>query len=70
MCATESTTDVYPLFVPLWCAGMAWGSPGVLSHYAVRHGEGLPRGKALLVTVLAVIILLAATYGLLAMGLD
>jgi hypothetical protein len=66
----KETADVELWFLPLWCVGMAWGSPGVLSHYSVRHGEGLSRGRALVVTVLAAVLLLAAAYWLLMLALD
>jgi len=61
----EATVYLNLVFLALWCVGMVWGSPGLLSYYALRHGEGLSRGRALLVTVLGLILLLAAAFGVL-----
>ena len=66
----KTTVYVGLVFLALWCVGMVWGSPGVLSYYALRHGERLSRGKALLVAILAVILLLAAALGLLILASD
>jgi len=53
------------LFFLLWCAGMVWGCPGVLSYYALRHGEGLSCAKASGIIALAWVLLLAASLVLL-----
>jgi hypothetical protein len=66
----KTTVSLGLVFLGLWCVGMVWGSPGVLSHYAVRYGEGLSRARALAVTVLAVILLLAAACGLFALTIE
>ena len=68
----DEKTTVYMglVFLALWCVGMVWGSPGVLSYHALRHGELLSRSKALLVAILAAILLLAAAFGLLILASD
>ena len=35
-----------PLHTLIGWIGMAWGWPGLLSYYALRHGERLSSGKA------------------------
>jgi hypothetical protein len=38
--------DWAPLHTLIGWAGMTWGWPGLLSYYALRHGEGLSPGRA------------------------
>jgi len=47
-----------PLHTLIGWTGMAWGWPGLLSYYALRHGERLSSGKAGGTVVLAYVLLL------------
>lgn len=47
-----------PLHTLIGWIGMAWGWPGLLSYYALRHGERLSSGKAGGTVVLVYVLLL------------
>ena len=59
-----------PLHTLIGWIGMAWGWPGLLSYYALRHGERLSSGKAGgIVVVVYVLLLLGWFLPVLAPGL-